>query len=402
MRVIHTSDWHLGQKFISQTREAEQQLALDWLLQQVVALRADVLVVAGDIFDVHNPPVGAEEMYYRFLTQLTATDCRHVVIIGGNHDSPYRLNAPRGLLRALRIHVVGAATGHPNDEILHLQDPEGRTEAIVAAVPFLRERDLGSTTTVAETPESRIERIQQGILGHYEQIADAIGQVQDIPVIATGHLYARGASTHEEQANIYMGNLDNISAEGFPKAFDYVALGHIHRMQVVGKKQHIRYCGSLIPLSFSEKNEKKGVIFIEFDKNKIAQIQEIETPTFRKLVTIKGELPDVEHKLEQLNDPTLPLPSWVEIVVTGNPGIVLLDQHLRDFCAEYHLDILKVRYERPASALAQNAPKQDLAALAPREVFLKKCEAAGLSPEKTAQVLAEFDALLEEMGAAGS
>ncbi len=397
MRIIHTSDWHLGQKFIAQSREAEQQMALDWLLQQVVALRADVLLVSGDIFDVHNPPVGAEEMYYSFLTRLTATACRHVVVVGGNHDSPFRLNAPRGLLRALRIHVVGAATGNVHDEIIHLQGTDGRTEAVVAAVPFLRERDLGSTTTAAETPDDRVRRIQQGIVGHYEQVAEAIGTFDDGPVIATGHLYACGASTHEEQANIYLGNLDNIAAEAFPTVFDYVALGHIHRMQVVGKMQHIRYSGSLIPLSFSEKKEKKGIIFIEFDKKNIKNIEEIAAPIFRKLVTVKGELGAVETKLEQLHQPDLPLPTWVEVVVTGNPGIVLLDQHLRDHCASFHLDILKVRHERATTTLAHEAPKQDLSNLTPREVFLKKCASAGLADEKTQTLLAEFDELFHSL-----
>ena len=117
MKIIHTSDWHLGQKFLYNDREAEHQMALDWLLDTITQNEVDGLVVAGDIFDIGNPPNYARRMYYRFLTQLIHTSCRHVLITGGNHDSPAMLNAPRELLQALNIHVVGAATENLEDEL---------------------------------------------------------------------------------------------------------------------------------------------------------------------------------------------------------------------------------------------------------------------------------------------
>ena len=394
MRILHTSDWHLGQKFMAQSRDAEQQMALDWLLEQIQTEQPDVLVVAGDIYDVSNPPVSAEEMYYQFLTRLTHTQCRCVVIVGGNHDSPYRLNAPRGLLRALNMYVVGAATANAADELVRLTREDGSTEAIIAAVPFLRERDFDGITVAGENADDRILRIQQGIVSHYEQVADAIGDF-DGPVIATGHLFAKGASTHEDQQNIYLGNLDNIAAEAFPKRFNYIALGHIHRMQIVGKKNHIRYCGALIPLSFSERTDKKGILIADFDQKGLVDVREVPTPIFRKLVTIKGSLQDVEQQLTHLHQPELPLPTWVEAIVTGEPGIPLVDRHLRDYAAGMHLDILKIRVERTDASLSEQAPKADLASLSTEEVFLKKCAAVGLSAEKTAAMQQEFAALKE-------
>ena len=397
MRILHTSDWHLGQKFITQSREPEQQMALSWLLGVIEQEQADTLIVAGDIFDVNNPPVSAEEMYYRFLTDLKKTCCRNVVIVGGNHDSPSKLNAPRGLLKALDMHVVGAATGDPAEEIIVLKDQKNNGEdVLIAAVPFLRERDF-RTTTAGESVDERIRRIQEGIVGHYH---DLVAQVEGFKgfIVATGHLFARGASTHEEQQNIYLGNLDNIAAEQFPARFDYIALGHIHRMQKVGKKDHIRYCGSLIPLSFSEITDKKGVILIDLEKpGKAPIIREIPVPVFRRLITIKGSMGEVEKKLQKAHQPVDPLPAWVEVVVTGDPGVAMPDRHLRDFAAGMHLEILKVKVERNSTSLNEHLPAADLAALSIDEVFEQRCISKGLNDETVAAVMQTFNELKEWM-----
>lgn len=392
MRILHTSDWHLGQKFISQSREAEQQMALDWLLEVIEKEQVDVLIVAGDIFDVNNPPVSAEEMYYHFLTRLKKTCCQHVVITGGNHDSPSKLNAPRGLLKALNMHVVGATTGDLDDEIIVFEGKDGEPDLMVAAVPFLRERDF-RTITAGESAGERIRRIQEGIVAHYQEI---IAKTIDFKgfMVATGHLFAKGASTHEEQQNIYLGNLDNIAADQFPERFDYIALGHIHRMQKVGKQDRIRYAGSLIPLSFSEISDKKGVLLVDFDKNqKTPAIREIIAPVFRRLVTIKGKMSEVEQKLQKNHQPTDPLPAWVEIIVTSDPGVAMPDRHLRDFAAGMHLEILKVRVERSASALAEQMPLMDLSALTIEEVFEQRCTAKGLNDEEISTVKQTFSEL---------
>jgi exonuclease SbcD len=394
MRILHTSDWHLGQKFITQSREPEQQMALNWLLEVIEREQADTLIVAGDIFDVNNPPVSAEEMYYRFLTNLKKTCCRHVVIVGGNHDSPSKLNAPRGLLKALDMHVVGATTGEPQDELILLKDNAGEPEVLVAAVPFLRERDF-RTTTAGESVDERIRRIQEGIVGHYH---DLVGKAEDFKgfFVATGHLYAKGASTHEDQQNIYLGNLDNIAAEQFPARFDYIALGHIHRMQKVGKKDHIRYCGSLIPLSFSEITDKKSVILIDLDKKqKTPVIREIPVPVFRRLLTIKGSMTEVEKKLQKAHQPADPLPAWVEVIVTGDPGVAMPDRLLRELVVGMHLEILKVRVERNAFSLKEHVPSTDLAALSIDEVFEQRCISKGLGADEMGAVKQTFNELKE-------
>jgi DNA repair protein SbcD/Mre11 len=403
MKILHTSDWHLGQKFIGQSRDAEHEAALDWLLDTVQSEDVEVLIVAGDIFDVNNPPVSAENLYFRFLARLLRTRCRHIVITGGNHDSPIRLEAPQQLLKSLGIHIVGAATGNPADEIIELYDAAGRLEAIVAAVPFLRDRDFRVSLS-GESTEERILRIQEGIAQHYAQVAALVEERlaglggERPPVIATGHLYARGASAAPEQNNIYIGNLDNISAEAFPPIFDYVALGHIHRAQKVGKKDHIRYSGSLIPLSFSETNDKKTVYLLEMAPGKgLIQVAEKNVPGFRRLISLQGTLATVEEKLRKAHDADAWLPAWVEVLIEGDPGLAALDRHLREFSKDWRLDILKIRRERQAASLSDQMDVLQLESLSPEDVFRQRCISQGLDETEIQNMILIFRELNEWM-----
>lgn len=403
MRFLHTSDWHLGQKFIGQSRDIEHGLALDWLLETIAAQQVDALIVAGDIFDVNNPPTSAETLYYQFLSRLVGSPCRHIIIIGGNHDAPSKLEAPKNLLQALGIHVIGKAAG-PEEELILLKDQAGKPLALVAAIPFLRDRDFQGSIS-GEGMDDRIQRIKEGIYKHYHEMAACAQEILDtqkldIPVLTTGHLYAKGAAATEEQANIYIGNLENIAAEQFPEIFDYVALGHIHRPQIVGKKQHIRYCGSLIPLSFSEIADKKLVLLCDVEHGKgLVNIQEIPVPTFRKLATVRGSLAEIEAKLQKLHDPASPLPAWVEIWVEGDQEVAALDRHLRDIAKDLNLELLKIRRQHGSAALDALTETEQLDALSLEDVFLKRCESLGLSSEATATLLQTFGELREWMDA---
>ena len=164
-------------------------MALDWLLETIQRQHIEVLLVAGDIFDINNPPNYARSQYYTFLTRLMNTTCRHVVITGGNHDSPSMLHAPRPLLQALNIQVIGAVSEHRKDDLLLLKDANGQLELVVAAVPFLRYRDL-DVSVAGEGGHERVARIQAGLIRHYQQMGEwaADYEKSGVPIIATGHL----------------------------------------------------------------------------------------------------------------------------------------------------------------------------------------------------------------------
>lgn len=415
MRVLHTSDWHLGQRLHTEDRLGEQALALDWLLQSIQQEAVELLLVAGDIFDVSNPSNPARELYYRFLTRLQKSCCRHVVIVGGNHDSPSMLDAPASLLKQMNIHVIGAAPADKNQQIIVLEDEKGQPEAIVAAVPFLRDRDL-HYTQISESLEERERRLQAAIQQHYQDLSDLIAPYLDLPIplLTTGHLYAHGASAEEKRSNIYIGSRSNIAAQQFPDCFDYVALGHIHRPQAVGNIPHIRYSGSLIPLDFSEYADKKVVYLLDFsplkvtveqdgsrrskentkeqgsqrqmlplfstrlDGRPLAYLYPIELPVFRRLKRIHGSVEDVKRKLQEFiskrqetdEQPSESLPPYLEITVQTKHSLPLLRDELELILGQSDTRLLALKLDYPKQyALAAQQQQAELSSLAPEEVF---------------------------------
>lgn len=374
----------MGQRFLSNDRREEHQLALDWLRETIEKEAIDLLIVAGDIFDISNPPSSARTMYYRFLADLRATDCRHIVIVGGNHDSPSMLNAPKEILEMLNVHVVGAVTENIEDEIIELRNINGQLEAVVAAVPFLRDRDL-RYSVAGETGLERRVKVQEGIIAHFEKVGQAVEKYRDgeVPILVTGHLYAKGAKASDKQDNIYVGNIENIAGNHFPKIFEYVALGHIHRAQIVGEQQHVRYSGSLIPLSFSEIQDSKIVQILTFDIDKKLTIDELKVPRFRELVRFSGDLESVKGKLERFDEKRKgELKPWIDIEVEMKEFIPNLNGELRAFAKDMWLEILKIRTPRPRQSLEKLTTETNLDELTTEEVFLKKCESLGEISEK--------------------
>ncbi|MCB0663451.1 MAG: exonuclease SbcCD subunit D C-terminal domain-containing protein, partial [Saprospiraceae bacterium] len=385
MRLLHTSDWHLGQRFNNHERVEEHALALDWVLQTVADQQVDILVVAGDIFDTFNPSNNAQQLYYNFLVRLSQTNCQHAVIIGGNHDSPSMLEAPKELLKVLKVHVVGAAPENNEEAVLRLKNNHGEPLATVAAIPFLRDRDL----VFAKEEESgleRVDKIRQAIKMHFEVMGKACtaNQVENIPVIGTGHLFAYGAKTEEKQNNIYIGDEANIRIEDIPEAFHYVALGHIHRPQAIGNKEHVRYCGSIIPLDFSEVADPKEVVIVDFEGNKLINIQRLNIPVFRRLKSIKDNVDNVKERLvEFAQRHENELTPWVEVIIEDDTIPVDVDKEIRSLAAELHLEVLRVKLSKQNfEAKGLDASMVDLSDIDILEVFEKKCERAAIPSDQ--------------------
>jgi exonuclease SbcD len=387
MKVLHTSDWHLGQNFMNNTREAEHQMALDWVVDMIREHKIEVFILAGDVFDIGNPPSYARRLYYDFLRKLIKTACRHIIITGGNHDSPSMLNAPAELLKIFNIHVVGAATGKLEDEILELKNDQGALEMVVAAVPFLRERDL-RYSVAGESGSEQAKHLRKAIVDHYKSLAKLMipYEKSGVPIITTGHLYAAGATASAKQDNIYIGNMENIGASEFPALFDYVALGHIHRPQNLGKQRHIRYSGSIIPLSFSEIKDQKSVVVLTFKGKTIQKTDIVEVPVYRQLKSVHGDLKTIRERLRKLDQKFKDtLPHWVEVIVETEEVTPRLDIDIREFAKDMNLEILRVKIQRKQkgleATLEDDVALDDLDEL---DVFKKKCETFGV-PEKEVQ-----------------
>ena len=286
MRILHTADWHLGLRLYKREISEEHRAFFSWLKELIEDRSINVLMISGDVFEHSNPSNEARALYYTFLKELIHLKCK-VIITGGNHDSPGILNAPREILEMLDVHVIGSARTNVREEIIDLG------EAVIAAVPFLREPDIHALTRDTTYDDKRLQ-IRDGIRRHYEKVALACGHFT-VPLIAMGHLYAAGSSSSDSEKMIQLGNQSPVASDDFPDCFAYVALGHIHKPQRVNALDHIRYSGSPVPLSFSERDDRKIVIELEVNGNKIVQTDH-EVPVFRKLVRFKGSLEEVKQK----------------------------------------------------------------------------------------------------------
>ena len=395
--LIHSADWHLGARLCGQARDAEQRAFLDWMVDTLATEQPDILLLAGDIFDSATPPVAAQELYYHFLHRA-ARHCRHIVITGGNHDSAALLDAPRALLAGMQIHVIGATTAI-EEEVLLLDGAQGT--AIVAAVPYLRDRDVRQMQA-GETLADKARAIADGIAAHYAQCAaraQTLAAGRDIPLIASGHLFAAGASSQPDDGmrDIHVGQLSHIPVAAFTDAFDYVALGHLHRAQSVGNQPHIRYSGAPLAMGFGDAQGERSLVRVTFT-GKQAQIATIPVPCWQTLVIVRGSRERLQTQLQDLVDTGESV--WVEAYVEAATFDSTLHERLQGIVAGSAVKLLRLHNAaRRAQALhAQEAALPALDALNPAEVFAARlARDDALDDAAKATLSAAFAELLQQV-----
>ncbi|EOR96207.1 Exonuclease SbcD [Arcticibacter svalbardensis MN12-7] len=401
MKVLHTADWHLGKRLEQCERTEEHQYFLDWLIEELNSHCIDVLIIAGDIFDTGSPSNASLQQYYNFLWKVKGTCCREVIIIGGNHDSISTLNAPKELLRFFNIHVIGGVPPDINDQIIPIRNAQQEIQLVICAIPFLRDRDV-RLSVAGESSLDREARIKQGICAHYNNFREHITtfKQQGIPVIATGHLFAAGSSTSDSEKEIHVGNLGQICGDQFPEEFNYVALGHIHRPQIVNKMNHVRYSGSPIPLSFSETEDHKQVLILEFDQTQNLHIEELIVPSSRRLIRMKGSMDAIKKQIDLLEDQALRFPAWIELQIDTDKFINDLDEQLdqlkknKPFIERFFPR--QIRSRQSQSLNEQQIIASALNELDPKTVFLKRCESELPDADYT-DLMHMFNEVLEHM-----
>lgn len=379
LRLLHTSDWHLGKRLHQEQRYQEFADFLAWLINAINEQHVDMLIVAGDIFDTMTPSNKAQELYYRFLGQVAKTACRHVIIVAGNHDSPTFLDAPKSILNALDIKVIGTASDDIHDELLIL-DKHGEPEAIVLAVPYLRDKDVRDSGSFDDIANKEYDTIQ-GIAKHYQRLSEHAKKERQrilqafnkkIPIIATGHLFVAGSqisSKDDGMRELYVGTLGQISADIFDDSLDYVALGHIHAPQKVANQERIRYCGSPIALGFGEINKPKQVLLVDFDDSNQPNIQALPVPIFQKLARITGDWAEISEQIQQLIKQNQSI--WLEVIYTGQELRPMLSQDVRELLDGTQVLALNIQnrtlYEQ--SLNAQQPPTMNLKQLSEMDIF---------------------------------
>lgn len=408
-KVIHTSDWHLGQYFMGKTRQAEHKQFLSWLIATAVSNDVNAIIVAGDIFDTGSPPSYARELYNKFIVRLQPTGI-HLIVLGGNHDSVATLGESKELLACLNTHVIPGVLDDINNQVITLTNASAEPQAIVCAIPYLRPKDL-INSIAGQSGSEKQQNLQQAISDHYQSIYLLAKEEQSrilkdsntqVPIIATGHLTTVGAKSSESVRDIYIGTLDAFPSSAFPPA-DYIALGHIHRSQKIGGSDHIRYCGSPIPLSFDELNNDKIILVAEFNNGALTQVSSEQIPRFQPMHLIKGDLKSIESEIRTLaTQYDASLPAWLDIEVSTQDYLNDLQQRIQAMVEELPLEVLLLRRERKQRLQSLEAEaKVTLQELTPKDVFEKRLELEDWSDEeqqaKKVRVTQAFDEVLNSL-----
>ncbi|WP_437890464.1 exonuclease subunit SbcD [Phytobacter sp. V91] len=387
MRIIHTSDWHLGQNFYSKSRAAEHDAFLTWLLATAEHHLVDAIIVAGDIFDTGSPPSYARELYNQFVVKLQSTGC-HLVVLAGNHDSVATLNESKDILAWLKTTVVASAGSAPF--VLPLRD--GSAGAIFCPVPFLRPRDIVTSQAGLSGAEKQ-QHLLGAITDYYQQQYDAACTLRGdrpLPIIASGHLTTVGASKSDAVREIYIGTLDAFPAQNFPPA-DYIALGHIHRPQKIGGQEHIRYCGSPIALSFDETGKSKYVNLVTFSDGKLAEVTPLEVPVTQQLGVVKGDLAAISSQLTQWKGNHADSPVWLDIEITTDDYLSDMQRRIQALTAELPVEVLLVRRSREQrERILASERRETLSELNVEEVFARRLALEELDETQYARLQALF------------
>lgn len=380
MKILHTSDWHLGQHFITKSRAAEHAAFMDWLLVQVVEQQIDAVIVAGDIFDTGTPPSYARELYNRFIVAMSKLSCQ-LVILAGNHDSVAMLNESKQLLRELNTQVITTVSDDLTSQLITLKSEAGLPQAILCAIPFVRPRDV-MRSQAGQSGLEKQTQLGDAIKQHYADLHIlAVTQQAEIqsefghpvPIIATGHLTAMGVSVTESVRDIYIGTLDAFAANQFPAA-DYIALGHIHRAQKVAKSEHIRYSGSPIALSFDEVKQQKSVNLVHFKEGKLDAVEIFPIPQFQPMQLLKGNLDSLATQLsdfpKMLDLAKGKRPTWLCIEVEEQDYLQDLQTRVAALTDNLAVEVLQVKRARKNREQVLSSEQQEtLTELSVGDVF---------------------------------
>jgi len=431
VRVLHTSDWHLGAQLYEKDRLEEQRLFLRWLAGTIEQEKVRVLVVSGDIFDTHAPSVQAQTLYYEFLAGLQelgglGRPGPEIFIIAGNHDSPLFLNASRDILSRLKIHIVSGLSGTGGEDaspVYPILDENDNPVLAVCAVPFLREKDfrlIGDLAADLEDPgaNSAEAKYREAAAAHYHRVVVQAGeQMPNVPVLVTGHLFLSGSELSDTTSERLreVGRLSGFPVSLLPPA-DYYALGHLHRPQCVNGNEQIRYSGAPIAMSFAEAEQAKSVALVEFESNSQPsggqqkrpirldfrpKIRLLEIPQFLSLRCIRGDAEYIRGQLAEIKAAGKEV--CVDIQVTSCAGSI------HDFWDEINafkaealearapFAVLAVRDVRNTENAGMPEIVTEIASLQPIDVFLKKLDAESIEGEERETFTALFKEIEQQV-----
>lgn len=398
MRILHTSDWHLGGTLEGVSREGDHAAFLSWLAETIEREQIDVLVIAGDVFDQAHPSSEAQRLYYRFLRRLSGGALSKVVVVGGNHDSAARLDAPRELLETLDVHVVGGVSLEDRERCFcPIQGKTGGVELVALAVPFVHEYRLGVRTALASTEEIRAAFTDRFRDFYRELVDEAQVRFEGAPIIATGHLTCGAYEAGDFPVDVHMvGSIGGLPSSIFDERLQYVALGHIHRSYRIGESRAY-YSGSPITLSLQEARTARSVRIVEVgEATRPEDVRRLEVPCFRDVLELAGPLEEVAERLRAMTwDHALAPLIYARVEVERYTQKA--DERIRAALLAHGerapiLAQLRQQIVRDDAPAVSSAPVKSLRELSPEEVFTRLCAEENVPVD--APLLNAFRALL--------
>ena len=382
MRVLHTSDWHVGKRIGRFDRMEEHQEAIDRVVTVADDEQADIVLHSGDLFDRSIPPVEALRVGISGLMALASGGDRPVVVVAGNHDSPGLFDALAPLLVRFGVHLVGSIRRPDDGGVLTIETEAGT--AHIGCFPFLRAAQVVDFMERADSWYGTYADRVRGICGRY---ADEIGTrlAKGDTGLLVGHFMVGGVNVHRGlqrgERELHLGEAYAADAMAVPTMLDYVALGHIHAPQPVpGAQVPAEYAGSLLPLDFGEAGEVKRVVVVDTAPDAPATVRSVDVGAGRPLIRAEGTWDQLDAR-DDLDDAYLDL-----VVDTDGPRQGLADLARDRF---EHLVKVQARYERP-EAEARATSDRPLV-----EVYAEYFETThGSAPDE--QLLAAFSAFEEE------
>ncbi len=412
LRILHTADWHLGHALHSLPRDLEHARFLAWLGDTIEEHDVDSLLICGDVFETINPPATALGAFYRFLADARARrPALDIVVIAGNHDSAARLEAAAPLLEAIGVRAIGNVRRFADGSLdadrlcVPLRDANGKVAAMCAAVPFLRAADL-RPGEIADDQDELIE----GVRDVYARVFDVLRQrrVDDQATIALGHCFMVGTELSVlSERRILGGNQHALPVDIFPGDVSYAALGHLHKAQRVGPREHVRYSGSPIPLSMGEIDYRHQVVVAEFDGPQCTEIRPVTVPRtvefmrvpkrgFGTIDAVCAELTELAELEPGVTDALRPFLEVRVALEKPEPDLRRRIDEALDGRAPRLVKLTTQRTGHGRSLAEQAPPDRDLGDLEPEAVF-RQAYARAHSGDPDTELLDEFAALLEDV-----
>ncbi|MBQ2379139.1 MAG: exonuclease subunit SbcD [Akkermansia sp.] len=380
MRIIHTSDWHLGDRLLEKSRHEEFRAFLNWLLGQMQQLHAEALLVSGDIFDNRDPGAPALEMFNDFLSRADGTGCRHIIMTAGNHDGVPVLDAASPLLQRYHARLVNSLSRDAvQDCLIPLMGADGTPAALVCAVPFLRPSEVSIPLT-DEALEAGENAYTLGVREVLAQVAALAEQWRaenpGKPVLCMAHLTVAGAEKSSSVQDIVVGSVDAVGTDAFRPVFDYVALGHFHKGYALGGGR-LRYSGSPMPMGMDEVNNEHHIVLLDATEQGVS-VQKIPVPTFvchtAQTCHTYEELEALPQQLRDLSAARGGVPVHLELRYLGS-GVENLAAWVAEHLPPELVPHFKCSMWRPGSAVMDNTDVYGDTMPTPHEVFRRKIEA---------------------------